>query len=66
MRTFTATFRLEIDENEGDAKTSATIEQLKYWLSDAIAIDVDTEEYGNPYGLQSAELHLETLAELQE
>lgn len=56
------------DEEEGDDESDGpapvTLDALKDYLKDALTVDIDTEEYGNPVGFQSAELVWDTLTEL--
>ncbi len=51
----------------GDAEDSAepaTPESVKNYLSDALVLDVDTEEYGNPIACSATYADIEGLTEL--
>jgi hypothetical protein len=71
LRAFRTTFLIAIDEadavanwqREEDAKP-VTLDELKEYLNDALIVDVNTDEYGDPLGFQSAEIYIEKLKEL--
>ncbi len=59
-----------VDDDERDESFEqflhrpATFDEIKSYLSDALMVDIDTEEYGNPVGFQSAEIVYETMVEM--
>lgn len=67
LRAFKGTFVVAIDPSEadeGDGEPPLTVGDLTAFLKEALALDVDTEECGNPVRFQSAELLFDTLEEL--
>ena len=67
LRAFKGTFLVAIDQSEadeGEGETPLKLDDLTSYLKDALVLDVDTEEHGNPVGFQSAELLFDTLEEL--
>jgi hypothetical protein len=66
LRVFTGTFLVAIDPSEADEDGEApfSLDDLTAYLKDALVLDVDTEECGNPVGFQSAELLFDTLEQL--
>ena len=63
----------DFDEDDGDGDgddgddgdpAPVTLDAVKDYLKDALNLDIDTEEYGNPVGFQSAELLWDTMTEL--
>lgn len=67
LRAFKGTILVVIDpsgDDEGDGEPSLTLDYLSNFLKEALLIDIDTEEHGNPVGFQSAELLCDTLEEL--
>lgn len=69
LRAFTATFRCAIDvadeeDDDGEPMAEPTLEEIKAYLNDALVLDYDSEEYGNPVGMQSIEVNIDTLKEL--
>ena len=70
LRAFTAVFRCAIDVDEADETESGrqrrepSLNQVKQYLKRALNVDLDTEDNGNPVGMQSVEVNIETLQEL--
>ena len=66
LRAFRATFLVAIDENELDTapETPITLEQVKEYLTDALILSFNEEDYGNPCGVQSMEVGIDSLTEL--
>lgn len=64
LRAFVAIFRCAIDTDEIDSDEPVTVEHVKAYLNDALQLGFDTEEHGNPVGLESVEVNVETLVEL--
>lgn len=52
------------DERRDEAKGPVTLEELKNYLSDAMIVDWNVEEYGNEVGLESLNVHFEEIREL--
>lgn len=63
-----ASERTDDDEEDGDGADGVleptTLSEVVDYLADALRVDLDTEEQGNPIGVSSVELILETLTEL--
>lgn len=55
--------RDEEDEN-GDPLPEPTLDEIREYLEEALTLDVDTEEYQNPVGFQSAEIDFDSMAEM--
>lgn len=53
-----------VDEESDSAELPVTSETAKDFLNDALVIDIDTEEYGNPIGCTSTFFDTEGLIEL--
>jgi hypothetical protein len=73
LRAFRLSLLVAIDvdeaiENEDRTEEDGpvTVEEVKGYLEDAIRLDIDTEEYGNPVGFQSAEIEWGSMKELPE
>lgn len=66
LRAFRTTFICAIDRDEidDDEVAEPTLDEVKSYLEDALVVDFDTENNGNPVGLQSVEVHIEQLTEL--
>lgn len=65
LRAFKGTFLVAIDQSEADeGEQHVALGDLSGYLKQALVLDVDTEEHGNPVGFQSAELLIDTLEEL--
>jgi hypothetical protein len=71
LSAFKTTFLVAIDDQEAVEEEYRTPEQgpvteeeLKTYLNSALRIDVDTENFGNAIGWQSAEVAIDELTEL--
>lgn len=72
LRGFKATFFVLIDEDQlefdddDDEKKIIEIQtgEIQQFLEEAVKLDVDMEECGNPVGWDSIELHYDTLTEM--
>lgn len=70
LRAFRGEFLVAIDDAEietveRDASAGpVTLDQLTAYLVEAVRVRWLDEDYGNPVGVQSIELHYDTLAEL--
>lgn len=56
-RTFVATFTVVVEDDE------ASLEDVKDYLNEALIVDLDTEEAGNPVQAASATVHVDGLIE---
>ncbi|HMP02762.1 MAG TPA: hypothetical protein PKC45_09715 [Gemmatales bacterium] len=64
QRAFTGTFLVSLDPHEADEDApDFTLDDLIDFLKGAVVLDVDTEDQGNPLGVQGVELLLDTLEE---
>jgi hypothetical protein len=52
------------DERDDPETAPATFDDVREYLADAIMLDIDTEEYGNPVGFQSAATDTGQMTEL--
>lgn len=73
LRAFKTTILVAIDDEEAiqeeyreDTQGPVTLEELKDYLNGALRIDVDTENFGNQVGWQSAEVVVTELEELSD
>lgn len=73
LRAFKTTILVAIDDEEAiqeeyreDTKGPVTLDELKNYLNGALRIDVDTENFGNEVGWQSAEVVVTELQELSD
>lgn len=65
LRTFIGKFFVTIDPSEADeGEQHPTLDDLIDFLKDAVVLDVNTEDTGNPFGVGGVELVLHTLEEL--
>jgi hypothetical protein len=64
LRAFKGTFLVAIDQNEADEEQPVSLDDLSAYLKEALILDIDTEDHGNPVGFLSAELHFDMLEEL--
>lgn len=64
-RVFRGDFLVSFDQNEADEPNqSVSTEALKDYLAKALELTINTEEYGNPHGIQYASLEHDTLSEI--
>lgn len=67
LRAFKGTILVAIDPSEAhEDEQSVTLDDVSGYLKEALVLDVDTEECGNPVGIQSAEFLCDTLEELSQ
>lgn len=64
LRAFQTTFLVAIDDDDEDLDLPITKQDVIDYLNDALIVDVNMEEYGNPVGFQSAEVKIASLVEL--
>lgn len=70
LRAFKTTFLVAIDEDEAlaneqrDSENPVTIEELRTYLSDALRLSFNDEDFGNEVGVQSLQVLIENLEEL--
>lgn len=65
-KVFVATCYVEIDTDEADGPEYGFADAVKSYCEDAVCLDVDTEEYGNPCGVTSLEIDWDSLQEATE
>ncbi len=66
LRVFSTTCLVAIDADELDEPKNINLEDVKSHLNDALIVDWNCEDYGNPIGLQSVEVHIDQLQELSQ
>lgn len=72
LRAFSARFLVAIDEEEARENeqrgedTEVTVTEIREYLKKALRVDFDCETHGNPCGVQSIEVLLDGLTELQD
>lgn len=63
-KVYTCEVKITVDQDEAETLNflqDNPIEKLKTHLSEALRVDLDTETYGNPFGVVGVEVDLENL-----